>query len=1175
MGSMLPKQILAIVLYGVGLTSITAMVYLAGPMIAFGSYRPLENYIVREIVVVLMIAGFASFAGFKFFRRKKAVKALAEGVTQEDQKESDEIVLKERLKDALATLKASSGNKKDYLYDLPWYLLIGPPGSGKTTALVNSGLKFPLSGGATPAAIAGVGGTRYCDWWFTEDAVLIDTAGRYTTHDSDVKLDKQSWFSFLDLLKKSRPRQPINGVMVAISLEDLVTLGPAELTAHANAIRARLLELHDRLKVDFPVYALFTKGDLIAGFVEYFGSLGENGRKQVWGATFQTADKTRNLVSEVPAEFDLLLERLSEDQIDRLQEEPAPETRVLLFGFATQMARLKQPLFNFLNQIFEPTRYHVNATLRGFYFTSGTQQGTPIDQLIGSLSKTFGAENVAPTAYSGLGKSFFLHDLILKVVIGEAAWVTTDRAAVRRAMIMKASAFATIALITCGAMLLWFVSYRANRALIDQTASAYKEYQEAATVAGPYLTETLIEDRNFHKILPLLDRLRHLPAGFATHNVRTPWAATYGLSQRERLQSASENLYRTGLERMFRSRLLFRLEELLDARINDPGFVYDALKVYLMLGGQQPADLELIKGWMQRDWASLYPGAANAPAVQRLEEHLAALFQLAQGDPLIELDRRLISEGQKTLARLSIAERAYTLLKSQSLSSAAGDWLASRKGGSNVGEVFETTDRQPLDTIRVPEFFTYNGFYSGFIARLADVSERLKTERWVLGDAARDTAVAAQFDNLPNQMLEFYTRDFLAAWQQALGRLRMRKLLADKPQYITLSAIGAPSSPLKQLLVSIADETALTRERPAAQAGGTEDKKSAKPQLPVLPKLQDRAPGAAIEERFKPFRNAVEGSPRPPIDDIVANFNDIAAALNLATDPTQTARANIALQEQVAKLRNNTGRLPAPFSDFLRAAVREFEDGVAGTTVGQWQVALRNEVYPVCQETISNRYPFTRASDREVPLADFARVFAPNVGVMDKFFKQYLEPHADTSKPRWAWRPGTPVSALASPETLRSFQIAALIRDAYFQSGGNTPTVSIAIRPPVVKGATIEFESGGAVVRSKGTSGGLFSSPPPANEANPTFTTVQWPGAAMRSAVTMTPSSGQPTVLERSGSWSLFRIIEAASLTQQGETATATYVFGGQELPFQITTNSIRNPLNFALIREFRCPSGI
>src|SRR5262245_21629733 len=333
MGSMLPKEILRIVLYGVGLTSIAAMVYLAGPMIAFGSYRPLESYIVREIVILLLVAGLASFAGFKFFQRKKAAKALAEGVAQEDKKDNDEVVLKQKLKDALATLKSSSRGKKDYLYDLPWYLLIGPPGSGKTTALVNSGLRFPLSGGATPAAIAGVGGTRYCDWWFTEDAVLIDTAGRYTTHDSDAKLDKQSWLAFLDLLKKNRPRQPINGVLVAISLEDLMTLAPADIAAHANAIRARLLELHERLKVDFPVYALFTKGDLVAGFTEYFGNLSDQGRRQVWGATFQTDDKTRNLVGDIPKEFDDLIERLNGDLTDRLQEEPTPSNRVLLYGF--------------------------------------------------------------------------------------------------------------------------------------------------------------------------------------------------------------------------------------------------------------------------------------------------------------------------------------------------------------------------------------------------------------------------------------------------------------------------------------------------------------------------------------------------------------------------------------------------------------------------------------------------------------------------------------------------------------------------------------------------------------------------------------------------------------------------------------------------------------------------
>ena len=146
-------------------------------------------------------------------------------------------------------------------------------------------------------------------------------------------------------------------------------------------IRARLLELHERLKVDFPVYAVFTKGDLVAGFMEYFAYLNEQGRQQVWGATFQTADKSRNMVSEVGVEYDALLERLSEETLDRLQDEPVPNTRVLLFGFPAQMARLKQSIHSFLSEIFEPTRYHANATLRGFYFTSGTQQGTPIDQL--------------------------------------------------------------------------------------------------------------------------------------------------------------------------------------------------------------------------------------------------------------------------------------------------------------------------------------------------------------------------------------------------------------------------------------------------------------------------------------------------------------------------------------------------------------------------------------------------------------------------------------------------------------------------------------------------------------------------------------------------------------------------------------------------------------------------
>jgi type VI secretion system protein ImpL len=1149
MGSTFSKDILRIILYGVGISSLSALVYFAGPLVAIGGYHPLESYVVRSIVILLLVTGAAAFGGFKLYQRRKSAKALAAGVSEAEKKESDEVILKDKMKDALATLKSASG-KKDYLYDLPWYLLIGPPGSGKTTALINSGLKFPLSRGATPAAIAGVGGTRYCDWWFTEDAVLIDTAGRYTTQDSDAQADKQSWLSFLALLKKNRPRQPINGVLVAISLEDLMTLSAADLAAHSNAIRARLLELHERLKVDFPVYALFTKGDLVAGFMEYFGNLAEQSRKQVWGATFQTADKSRNMVSEVTVEYDALLERLSEETLDRLQDEPAPNTRVLLFGFPAQMARLKKPVNDFLNQIFEPTRYHADATLRGFYFTSGTQQGTPIDQLIGALVRSFGAEEVSSASYSGQGKSYFLHDLILKVIIGEAGWVSTDRAAVRRAMILKAAALSMIAILAIGASTAWFTSYKRNRALIEQTELAEKKYR---VDAGSYVQETVIGDRDLHKVLPLLHQLRYMPAGYGSRNVPTPLAAEFGLSQRERLQSSSENAYRIALERMFRSRLIYRLEEQLDAENANPGFVYDALKVYMMLGGLQPADRELIKSWMQRDWAeNLYPGASNAEGRKLLEEHLTAMLDLESGGPLIELNGRLIEDSQKTLARLSVAQRAYEILKSQARTSTAGDWVVARKGGPDVALVFEAAGDPTLESVRVPEFFTYSGFYHSFIERLGDITDRIKRERWVLGAAGEQSAVSDQYSNLPDELLALYTKDFIATWQEALNKLRLRKLTSDKPQYIALAAISAPTSPLKQLIESIRDETMLTRERkspaqPPAPGGSTSkpsaatDKKLKPPaatdtkSAAILFKTQARVPGADIEAAFKPYDILLEGdSARRPINDMLGTMNEITQNLVLAaTTPAQIPRAVSALQESVSKLRSSAARFPKPFSDMLQSLTGDVEREVALSSAGQLQVALRDQVTPACQQTISNRYPFVRGSNSDVPLADFAKLFSPG-GVMDTFFKQFLDPHADRSKPQWTWRQNTELARTLSLDTLRTFQRAAEIRDAFFQTGGNIPFVQLTVKPSflTIPGAYARFEIGGTVIASQSlTSGGPFATQPQLQPSSVSPVTVQWPGASLRTAISSaTSANASPSVLERTGPWSLFRMLEAGSL---------------------------------------------
>ena len=148
-----------------------------------------------------------------------------------------------------------------------------------------------------------------------------------------------------------------------------------------------------------------------------------------------------------------------DDFIIRLIETPevAPTSRVVLFGFPSQVAAARAKVVDFLGRVFEPSRFHVNATLRGFYFTSGTQEGTPIDQLIGALSRSFGSEDVGAAAYSGRGRSYFLTDLLRKVVIGEAGWVSTNRAAIRRTNLLRLGAYAGLALASAVLVGLWWL----------------------------------------------------------------------------------------------------------------------------------------------------------------------------------------------------------------------------------------------------------------------------------------------------------------------------------------------------------------------------------------------------------------------------------------------------------------------------------------------------------------------------------------------------------------------------------------------------------------------------------------------------------------------------------------------------------------------------------------------
>nr|WP_115732021.1 type VI secretion system membrane subunit TssM [Aminobacter aminovorans] len=1163
-------------LSGMALAGLATAVWFAGPLIVWADSRPLEPVWSRVAVIAVILALVAGVALFRFWHAHRAQQALAAAVASDSAYDGDASLLETGMTKAIAALKRASG-RHNFLYEVPWYLIIGPPGAGKTTALVNSGLKFPLAVSGMAQPVPGVGGTRNCDWWFTDEAVLIDTAGRYTSQDSDTESDRKAWLAFLSLLKKHRARQPINGVIVAISLADVMSSSDQELDAHAVIIRNRLQEIHETLNVGFPVYVLFTKADLIAGFMESFGNLDETGRRMVWGATFQGADRKANMAGEVSTEFDALVRRLSEDMPDRLQGELDPVARIAIFSFAAQFASLRQRSTSFLSRVFEPTKKQASAILRGFYFSSGTQEGTPIDRVLGAIGRGFG--NGSQAQLSGTGKSFFLHDLLTRVIFAEAGWVSYDDAADRRARFARYAGIGAITIVTAAALGALGMSYTANKALIATTSQAAESY--ASSAAGLLQAET-VSDVDLENVIDALESIRSMPTGYENRDQPSPARETLGLSQRARLLSASETSYRLALERLLRPRLLLHLERTIGAKMSDPAALYEALKIYLMLGGKAPkVDDEQIVSWMKKDWEqNRYPGPQNREGRLVLEKHLRAMLSLDdEFDPVFEINRPVVESAQRALGRMTVADRASALIASALSAATLDDFVVASKGGQEAKLVFETVDGSDLSALRIPGLYTYAGFSNFYLTQLAGIAQKLADEQWVIGAGGEQGDVDQELLRLGPEMLERYSNEFSAAWNGALDKLKFRPMSADKPEYLALSAAGSASSPLAQLFEAIARETALTRgTTTAADADARAEglarigielpgRKSASRAGAAFANAPTVVPGANIEAQFRPFQLLVDGRPgQRPIDALIQNFHAVYQSLTIsAAAPSQAGRINANLQLQISNLRANASRLPKTLSRMVHAAADDFEGDVAETSVAQLNQSLQETVTGLCEEIIANRYPFGSGASQDVPIGDFARLFAPS-GVIDRFFAQNLASFADMSGQEWQWKQESRLGRGLSRSTLKQFQLAAEIRDAFFPLGGSTPAVNITFTPFSLHGDAdmALLDVNGQVVQSyqNGSSPGI----------------VTWPGNASAASanLSLTPElPGRESAISFEGPWSLKRLLDAGTSTVNGDKLELRYVIGGRDVAYTVQINPPGNPFSLAAFSGFTCPKGL
>ena len=1180
------------------------LVWWIGPLVSIGTVEPLATELARLVLIGAVVLLVLLRWLLRRWRVRSASQRLTDGLIKsvpepsptEPPPNPEQKVLAERFSDAVATLKkmrlAAAGRKPgwrdwlslsggSYLYELPWYLFIGAPGAGKTTALVNSGLNFPLAEKFGSGAIRGVGGTRNCDWWFTNQAVLIDTAGRYTTQDSHAQEDKGAWESFLGLLKKSRPRRPLNGVFLAVSVADLLGQGPEQRAALAAAMRARLLELDDKLATRLPVYVLVTKADLLYGFTDYFADLGKDQRAQVFGFTLSTQESQQvaeqGLGAAFQREFALLRQRLNEGLIERMQQESDRTRRDVIFGFPAQFGALAPMLGELLDQVFTGSRFAQPPWVRGVYFTSGTQEGSPIDRVMGSLARNFGLERALPPAQHGSARSYFLGTLLRDVVFPEAWLAGADLKLERRRHALRLAAVAAMALFTVGLLSAWGFSLVRN---VD-----YLESVQARVGQAHQTLDALPEhSHSIATLAPLLESLSQLWRTPENRDGDPPLSMTLGLYQGDKLEAATTSLHRRVLTTVFLPQIDQRLEAQLRAANNtDLEYSYESLKSYLMLHQSEHFDADDLKAWITLDWDRSLDRGISPEQRAALETQLDALLALGAPRSALPMDENLVRSVRALLAGYPLEARVYSRLRREHVGSDLPAFSIALAAGPSASLVFERISGKSL-TEGVPGLFTLNGYRKQFQPEAVRLSSVMALEEpWVLG---LDRGVAGRMQDvaalgaLIDRVRRLYLNDYVKHWDALLADVRLMRA-KDMERNIEIARIlSGVDSPLLNYLRAVAKETTLIPppnqqtviDKTTKRATRTLDELRRKLVNMFGPSMAPAGPGrpveAIVDDHFATLRrfvvSAVPGQPAPA-DDALKLFNEVYVYLN-AVDTAVKGRTAPPPSDTSGKLKSEAGRLPEP----VRGMIEELSQSGAVQAQRAERGSLSQDLIPVadfCRRAIAGRYPLASAGARDVLPDDFGQFFGPG-GLMDDFFQKRLAALVDTSTKPWRYKPVADGQAMGGSAALAQFERAARIRDIFFRGGGRGPSIRLDFKPVEMDANITQFilDVDGQLVK--------YAHGPVVPMA------VQWPGPKGSNQVRVQispPSATGSSGLTIDGPWALFRALDMAQLQAASapERFFITFTIDNRRTRFEVTANSVQHPIRLRELREFSCPGGL
>ena len=828
----------------IGFLALAAFLFLAADILEISA-------IWVGVVLGIAILTWAAVRWVRRSRAKNSSSQLGDMLEQQAIKPSakadalkrDEVAaIRTRMLEAISTLKSSklgllSGSAA--LYELPWYMIIGNPAAGKSTAIANSGLKFPFADGSGKI-VQGIGGTRNCDWFFTTDGILIDTAGRYSVHNED----REEWFGFLALLKKYRKKAPINGIIITVSITELTGNRPEFGINLAKSLRQRVQELTERLEVFAPVYVLFTKADLINGFNEFFLDTEREEQDRVWGATlpYNLNNTNQDVLAFFDDRFDELYDGLKEMSLASMALNRGDRMPPGVFTFPLEFSSIKGPLRAFVATLFEENPFQFKPVFRGFYFTSALQEGSSVSASSERVAERF---NLAyqPQAQSEVSfkHGFFLLNLFRKVIFADKELVS-QYASRNKTRLRYATFFAATALVglSLGG---WSWSYMGNQQL-------------AANVQKDLDLVIKLQDKQYdlQSRFAALEILQDRIEQFEKYRESRPLSLGLGLYQGELLERKLREEYFSGIKEVMLKPVTANLETFLSemnagadklmpssppsqfagesgaaatttiARISSAAQPYEeaspanaedgynALKTYLMLGDRtraEPGHLndQLTRFW--RGWLESNRGAMPREQMIRSAERLIS-FSLSQiSDPSwppIENNLSLVDQSRDNLRRvvrgMPARDRVYADIKARA---------STRFPAMTVARIVGDEDKELMvGSYAIPGTFTRDAWEKFVDDAFKEASNKtLQSTDWVLKTASNDDlTLEGSPEQIQKALATQYKTEYAGEWKKFIQGVSVKDLNGFEEAVTAMNRLGDPQiSPIIKLVITTYQET--------------------------------------------------------------------------------------------------------------------------------------------------------------------------------------------------------------------------------------------------------------------------------------------------------------------------------------------------------------------------------